>query len=231
MIEEEQIEKTFYDEFIKNKNQVNIDHELYNNNLKVEKFLEHFIENNEINYESIKMLSNGLKNYISKPQRILINNPNDYVGVDMNTNIHYICFRDVLMFDIDLKDHDHEIGDDVFLKKIKKEFLINKLENSNDVFYLDESSNGFHIFLLNKRVNHKSEEAINYMIDFDCDIKYIICSFLRGFSIRINKKNIYDPMYTHIGIYGNKNLIDESILNDVKKIQFYVDKYDTNIKY
>lgn len=229
MISSTSKEKSFYSEFIEDKNKTSIDHELYNDNLKVEKFLEYFIENNELNYESIKMLSNGLKNYINKPQRILKDNPNNYVGIDMHTNLYYICFKDILTFDIDL--HNEEIDNKVFLKKIKKEFLINKFKKFDDVFYLDESSNGFHIFVLNKRFHHKSEEAIKYMIEFECDVKYIICSYLRGFSIRLNKKNLFDNIYNHIGIYGNKKLIDESILNDIHQIDELVDEYRDTIKY
>ena len=217
---------TFYDEFIEDKNKTSIDHELYDNNLKVEKFLEHFIENNPITYEAVKMLSNGLKNYINKPQRLIQSNENNYVAIDMHTNIYYICFRDIIMFDIDLKETTS------FFKKIKKEYLINKFKSyEDDVFYLDESSNGFHIYLLNKRINHKSEEMVKYLVDFNCDIKYIICSYIRGYSTRVNKKTDFDMMYRHCGIYGNKELIDQEILADVEEINDCVEEYQFLKKY
>jgi len=219
-------EITFYNKFIDEKNRTTVETEV-DNKLKVEKFLEHFLKKHKINYDSIIMLSNGLQNYINKPQRILEDNPNNYVAIDMHTNIYYICFKDLIMIDIDIENNNNNS----FFKRIKKDFLVNKFKKYDDVFYLDETLNGFHIFILNKRIDHKKEEVINYMIDFECDIKYIICCYLRGFSIRLNKKNIFDKMYKHCDIYGNKNLIDKSIIEDIDKINFLVNKYDDILKY
>lgn len=235
----------FYDEFINNKNKISEYED--DSRLKVESFLEYFVNKYPLNYENVKMLSTGLQNYINKPQRVLCNNKNNYVAIDMYTNLYYICFKDLVVFDIDLENNN------LFFKNMKKKYLINKFKNYDDIFYLDETKNGFHIFLLNKRYHHTSKEAIEYMIEFGCDIKYIVCTYLRGFCIRLNKKNINDNMYIHCGIYNNSlNLysdmieidsssdsesepeivrINKEILNDINYFKLLVDKYKNIIVY
>lgn len=104
------------------------------------------------------------------------------------------------------------------------------LKNYNDTFYVDETMNGYHIFVLNRRSSYNDPETINYMINFGnenfkCDIKYILCVYLRGFCVRLNKKNPYDPMYKHVGIYGCRDNVDKDIMKDIKLLKDLVSMY------
>jgi hypothetical protein len=210
---------TFYQEFITFKNQVEEDPSKVS---KIENFLNFFIKTEKnITYEHIIMLSDGLKNYIKKPQRVLYDKKDYYVAIDLNTNLHYICFRNIAMIDIDL--HFHETKDQV-LKD-----LILKLKEYNDTYYIDETLNGFHIYILNKYMNHNDKETIEYLLNFKCDIKYIICTYLRGFCVRLNKKDPYDPMYKFIEIFGKD--ANNDILNDVKNIKLLTNIYKDILVY
>lgn len=157
-------------------------------------YVDYLIKNSELNISSIKNLSNYFIDYIKKPQRYLHFEDDLYIGVDMNTNMHYICYKDIVMFDID----DQKL-EDISLK-------------SNDSYLIYKSNNGFHIFLTNRRIDYDSDECINYMIDMKTDIKYIICTHLRGYSVRLNKKKetetIYELVHEH-----NKHLADKDIVD------------------
>ena len=56
-------------------------------------------------------------------------------------------------------------------------------------FRLYSTRNGIHAFLVSHQMYYRSEKAINCMISLDSDFYYIVYSYLRGFSIRLNRKN------------------------------------------
>lgn len=151
-----------------------------------------------ITFENIQILSNGYLRYIQKPQKCIYTNHEMYLAIDMNTNLHYICYKDVMMIDIDFSKTSKD------LEKIKDLFK----EKFSDLTYRIYSSNGgYHIFITNKRFIYNSKETIDILIEFECDLMYIICVYLRGFSVRVNKKKLSDNMYTLI--YENEKIENE----------------------
>jgi len=131
-----------------------------------------------------------------KPQRLLIDKDDYYIAIDLLTNTYYICYRDVMMIDVD-RYKNKDIGVDT-LDEIKY-----KLANYPEFFFrIFSSRNGYHIFVINKSLDYKSEESIKLMYDLNCDFYYIVYSYLRGWSVRFNKKkgeeNI-DNLYLWIG--------------------------------
>ncbi len=189
--------------------------------LKNSKFIEHLLVNNKLTYELIKMISDGFIDYINKPQRCFVSSENEYIAVDMNTNIHYICFKDILMFDIDSCE-----SEEVFLEKISN-FVVKK----NDSYTVQKSTNGYHVFVTNRSFDFKSKQTIDYMIEFGCDTNYIICSYLRGFCIRLNKKTLHENplLYEHIGNYGTSH--DPEIIERINLIPVLIKKFSSQIKF
>jgi hypothetical protein len=193
------LENSFYSSFITKIQSINSPKYLKN-----EMFIEHVLKNNEVNSDLIIALSEGFIDYLKKPQRFLYEHiENDtiyYIAIDMNTNTHYICYNNILMIDIDNKNKS-----------------VDEIMGSNkDAYVVYETTNGYHIFVLNKRFNHNTKETVEYMLKFNCDYKYIICSYIRGFCVRLNKKTSEEvkPLYKLIG-YFNSELIDKNILNSV----------------
>jgi hypothetical protein len=180
---------------------------LFNN----KKYIEDLFKNCEINYTLIKTLAKEYINYIKKPQRYLEGTSDYYIAVDMNTNMHYICYRDILMLDIDNKD---QVIDYSFLKE--------KMMSRSNSYAVYKSSRGYHIFVLDRRYQKDHEDTINYMIDFGCDTNYIICSYLRNFSIRLNKKTQDDEKYQLIEVIDKGN-IDPVIIRLVHEHIIYSD--------
>jgi len=160
--------------------------------------------NEKITVSFVKDISKYFIRYVSKSQRLLYTNKNLYVAVDTCTNLHYICYKNVLMVDLDNK---KKINDKIFYENI-----LLSLKKKNDSFRIYKSTNGYHVFVTNRYFEYNSDETIQYLIDLGCDINYIICVYLRGFCVRMNKKTVFDKMYKHI-IDINESNNDESIIS------------------
>ena len=141
---------------------------------------------------SVKMLAYVMSHTILKPQRLLVDNDDYYVAVDLFTNTYYICYRDLLMIDVD------RYKGDTNLDSLKEE-----LAKLPDLFFrIYSTRNGYHVFLLNRSVEYKSDENIRLMSQLGCDFYYIVYSYLRGWCVRLNKKKgeeAVDNLYTWVG--------------------------------
>ena len=74
------------------------------------------------------------------------------------------------------------------------------------------SNNGYHIFVTNRYFDYKDKSTIDYLIDFKCDINYIICCYIRGFSVRISKKSVEESDELYDLIYeSSSEAIDDII--------------------
>lgn len=172
-----------------------------------------FVIENEDPTVSVKMLSYVMAHSMLKPQRLLVDDNDYYVAVDLFTNTYYMCYRDVMMIDIDRYKTNGELPVDT-LEDIKI-----KLSKHPKLFFrIYSSRNGYHIFVINKSMNYKSDESIRLMSELGCDFYYIVYSYLRGWSVRLNKKkgeeNI-DTLYTWVGdvVRGHFFSLD---LSDIK---------------
>ncbi len=207
---------TFYDTFIK---EVLTESQEKNKYLKIKKFREFLIEEVGLNYETIKLCSEGMKYYMNKPQRCLYNYKNYYVGVDMNTNMYYMCIKGLLMIDIDTRTKS--------LNDIKEMCL----QHSEDSFFIYKSMNGYHVYVTNRMFDNVSQESIEYIISFGADVNYIICYYVRGSSIRLNKKSDResDNLYTFLDSVGNQNSPD--IIDLIKKQDTYIQEFKKEFVY
>lgn len=156
-----------------------------------------FVIQNEDPTVSVKMLSYVMSHSMLKPQRLLIDHDDYYVAIDLFTNTYYICYRDVMMIDIDRYKNNDEVQVDTL------DIIKSKLSAHPELFFrIYSSRNGYHIFVINKSMNYKSDESIRLMSELGCDFYYIVYSYLRGWSVRLNKKkgeeNI-DTLYNWVG--------------------------------
>jgi hypothetical protein len=161
--------------------------------------------------ESIKLLSNSLKDTMKKPQKIEIDEKDFYAGVDTYTDTIYICFSNLLMVDVD---------DKIDIDKLMNEYTLLHPDTLFDVY---ETNKGYHIFDISKEHQYKSEKSLQMMLELKCDFFYSVYSYLRGWSVRLNKKlgnGVIDgtPLYTFYKRFGN------GVPN--KKLEGYVKMHD-----
>jgi hypothetical protein len=140
-----------------------------------------YVQENADPETSVKLISYTMRRSLLKPQRLLIDENDYYVGVDLNTNTYYICYRNLMMLDIDR--YKQDAGTDT-LNDIKSKVAA----RPELAFRIYESRNGYHLFVLNRGFDYTSDEAIRLMWELGCDYHYIVYSHLRGWSVRLNKK-------------------------------------------
>jgi len=199
----------FYDTFIKN-----IQHDTEHNQRKEKKyynryfktyllkfFLDKYSGNEFIEDKKIllSMMTDFLKPYINKTQKIIRDKENYYVANDINTNTKYICFKHLCILDFDVNEYQYE----------SKEKILEYIDNNeilNSVPYMRvETRNGYHIYFLDKPRIYNSIETMDFLLQFNGDIYYKFYCYLRGFSIRLNKKNISEK-----NVFNNIKLINKS---------------------
>jgi hypothetical protein len=74
-------------------------------------------------------------------------------------------------------------------------------------FKLYKSRNGYHIFLM-KPMDFRSDESILLMHELSCDLNYIIFSYIRGWCVRLNKKEGEEEnIYKYLGDIKNSTFI------------------------
>lgn len=156
--------------------------------------------------ENVLHASANVKRFTVRPQRLLHDDKDYYIAIDMLTNTYYICYRTLLMLDIDFYKPTEEV-------EVSKEDIINKLEKyakENKLrFRLYQSRNGIHAFLINRESNYKNPEDTQIMIDLDVDFFYIVYSNIRGWSVRLNRKKNEEKMsYTYICDVGDETPIE-----------------------
>ena len=180
-------------------------------------FTKYVIENEDI-IVSVKMLSHVMAHSMLKPQRLLIDDNDYYIAIDLFTNTYYICYRDLMMIDVDrYKTSGGETSSDT-LENIKT-----SLSNHPELFFrIYSSRNGYHIFVINKPMNYKSDESIRLMSQLGCDFYYIVYSYLRGWSVRLNKKKGeegVDNLYTWVGDVVRGHFFSFNPADDLSNIQ------------
>ncbi len=157
-----------------------------------------FLLEKEKNVELVQLLADVLISKVIKPQRLILDAEDYYIAIDMLTNTYYICYQHLLMIDIDF-----------YKYKIEEKEVLNKIElyaNEKGLcFQIYKSQNGMHAFLVNKYCNYQDKEVIQIMLDLGCDFYYIVYSYLRGWSVRLNqkKKDTSTQLYQYIKKVGS----------------------------
>lgn len=151
-----------------------------------------FLQNEKVKDPQVVVeLSSLIRSHICKPQRLISDNPNYYIAVDLITNTYYICYKELMMIDIDY--YKSEVID---IPKLLDNY-------KNEFFRIYKSRNGIHIFLTSKKMNYYDSESIAIMLDLECDFYYSVYSYLRGFCVRLNKKKGEDSqLYSLIMTFG-----------------------------
>ena len=126
------------------------------------------------NPEFIRLLYISLTNYLIKPQRLLIDDKQYYVACDTYTKTYYICFKHLLMCDIDFYKDNCE-NNFVNISEVKP-FLEQYSIRHKLSFRIYSTRNGVHVFVTNSRMNFKSEQAFKIMTDLRTDFYYILYS-------------------------------------------------------
>jgi len=152
--------------------------------------------------EFIRLLYISLTQYLTKPQRIIIDLLYYYVACDTYTRTYYICFKNLLMCDIDF--YKDESGNAVNTQEII-DYATNYALTHNLTFRVYSSRNGFHLFLTSKQMDYKSEESFTIMTDMKTDFYYILYSKIRGWCVRLNRKDkdTNPTLYTYVTTIGN----------------------------
>lgn len=181
----------FYKSYLSLDKEESIDKEILQK-FRDRNFTKFYIQEEPDPVVSVTLLSNIVKHSILKPQRLVADGDDYYVAIDLLTNTAYICYKNLLMIDIDKYKGADNLPD-----------IIKKLQTYPQYFFrIYSSRNGYHIFILNKEMDYKSEESIRLMHALGCDFFYIVYSYLRGWSVRLNRKKFENPkrpLYTWVG--------------------------------
>lgn len=218
---------SFFNSFLKNiqnDNNIILDKKYYNiyfKNYILNYFNDNFKITNEReeNNKLIILVYNYLIVYLNKPQRLLKDNSNYYIAIDLLTNIKYICFKNFCILDFDINKNNFTNKNDI-LKYLDNNKLLNNL-----VYYRVETERGYHIYLLDKPRLYSDIDTFYFLNNFKSDIYYKFYCYIRGFSIRLSFKDNDNYIYKSIKLI-NKNKIKPSIelLNLFNKHIEYFDK-------
>lgn len=173
----------------------------YDSRLKDRNFRIFLMNKCKRDFTLIKFISNYVHNLILKSQKLIHNDIDYYIAIDMITNTYYICYKHLLMIDIDFYKNDKCYDQQSIINLIQEYCNTYSANNKNDglIFRLYQSRNGIHAFLLNKRMNYMDDNSIKLMLDLQCDFYYCIYAHLRGWCVRLNKKDKdNDILYTYI---------------------------------
>ena len=164
-------------------------------------------------FNTIQKISPFLINKIKKEQQLIETNDDYYIARDITDNTIYICYKNLLMIDID-----NEID-------IQK-YLHNNESTKNMSFDIYKTKNGYHVFCISHQFNYKTQKAIEFMINNLSDFYYTCFTFIRGWCVRLNKKftETDDKIYKHVCIIDNNN-IDKKLL-ELSQLHFkLINKY------
>lgn len=174
--------------------------------LKDPKFRNFVIQQKGKSLETIKLFRESMASTLKKPQKCLYSDDDYYIAVDTLTSTYYVCFRDLLMVDIDIPkevDSDDAITD---LERLETHLKLYNDKHPESLIEVYKTRNGFHCFLLHRKYDYNSDEAVKVMLDLHCDFYYTIYAHLRGWSVRLNRKanelELSSPIYKKIGRYG-----------------------------
>ena len=208
---------SFYSSFIENiqhdteHNQIQ-EKKYYNNYFKsylLKFFLDKYTNNEFVEDKQIllSMMIDYLKPIINKPQQLIKDDEDYYVAIDMRTNTKYICFKDMCMLDFDVSEYKYKTKDEI-LEYLDHHPLL------QDIPYMRvETRNGYHVYLMDKPRPHNSIDTMDFLLQFESDIFYKFYCYLRGYSIRLNKKeaNEENLFSTIVLINKNKQKIDRKL--------------------
>jgi hypothetical protein len=179
-------------------------------------------------FDTICELKPVFEKLITKPQELIEDTEDYYVARDVLTNTIYICYKSLLVIDIDVYKHDDKVS-------IAKTFQ--RLDTSENLFDVFESRNGFHVFCVSEPFDYNERATIELMMSYKCDFFYAVYSHLRGFCVRLNRKmNEYFALmsnnddayiYRYVGRFG-RGETSKRLTDLVDKHAILVKEYNCN---
>lgn len=143
---------------------------------------------------------------VKRPQYLIKTSLDYYVARDTKTNTVYMCYKNIMMLDFDKND----LTIDSLLDNLPKDmsFMIYKTER------------GYHAFCVSRKFEYRTRETVEFMHnykDLGIDIDYIRFCYIRGFSVRLNKKfnGENKDNYKYITT-TNEQLVDNDLKNLVE---------------
>jgi len=129
--------------------------------------------------ETISHLAEITKQQIVRDQQLIEDKDDYYVAKDVSSNTLYMCFRNLLMLDIDGQKNVEEV--------IPK--LQGFCEDNRDyLFHIYESRNGLHVFCVSHKKDYTNLNDIDFMLKHNSDFFYTLYAHIRGWCVRLNKK-------------------------------------------
>lgn len=180
------------------------------------------------NVNNIFKYEKQLRKMTKKPYYLLHSEQDFYVARETFGNVWYICYRDLMMIDVDIADSrttdpndkitelSQENIDDY--KKVLQAYC-DKDMNKDKLFMLFRSKRGIHVFLVSHKMPCYTLESLKLMLDLKGDVFHSCFSYLRGYCARLNKKNENDlpDLYEFIGYVGYgkplKSLMRQAIMH------------------
>jgi len=151
------------------------------------------------NVDTVKKIAPILLQTIKKEQELIEDTEDYYIAKDIQTNTFYICYKNLLMIDIDNNNN----------TSFTESEIINHFSNLNNYSWMIYKSNGgYHIFCTSETFEYRNLKTINFMIENHCDFYYSIFSYIRGFCTRLNKKStepLNTPLYKLIKVINDEN--------------------------
>ncbi len=169
--------------------------------------------------ETVVKIAPFLMQTMKKQQRLEESCKDYYVATDVQTGVVYICYKSLMMIDIDTKN----------IPDITDKFIIDHFSAFDDkCFRVFKSGGGYHVFCVSEEFDYRNTETVKFMLDNFVDFYYCVYCYIRGFSVRLNKK-FYEhtdtPLYQDMGLCGNTQLVKQSLQELVDKHITLVAKY------
>lgn len=184
----------------------------------LEKYYDKNIETKGIvrDLDGVRLLGPSFLQYIKNPQKLVETTESYYVAKDMLTDYMYICFKNLMMFDIDVKNY----------YTLSEKYIKNHFSKKQECYRIFKSKNGYHVFCVSKEYPYRDLSSIKIMLENFSDYYYSVFCFIRGWSVRLNKKeNETGVIYTDLGLYGDKTKISNDLLELTDYHMKLVDKY------
>lgn len=180
---------------------------------KVSNYIPENIDYNQFSKttESVCLLAPFFINKIKRSHNLLESTNEYYIAFDNERLVKYVCFKNILMIDIDNTDMTVSCVIDHFTKLTKYSFSVYKTRN------------GYHVFCTSEFFDYRSESTVKFMLDNYCDFYYTIFAYIRGFCTRLGRKpDESAPIYEFVADI-RPDVANEKITNIIKHIHSLAD--------
>lgn len=144
-----------------------------------------------------------------------------------NEKLYYIKFYDWCCFDIDCSYTNNKDEEPITFEAIDKKFT-DIVENVPELsFCLYQTTNGFHLHIMSKRIKYNSAEYKSLSNIFNNDKWYYIFTRTNGYKLRLNKKNSSEEYVAKFIKYyiGNQSKVTDDCFYYKGVYDNYLTKY------